>query len=131
MRKRAGVECVPCTVLRHSDAQTIEREWEADRRGRSDSLASSPCSSSLSLAWALRLLVYHPFGTDPLHSLKVKVSEALMPLSHLIVSMSSKAEELCHPHVEDIESIGVFGYLSKKATMTIPNPHDSVIDLHT
>jgi hypothetical protein len=38
---------------------------------------------------------------------------------------------LCYLHVEDIESIGASGYLSKKATMAIPNPHDSVLDLHT
>jgi hypothetical protein len=61
----------------------------------------------------------------------VKVSEALVPLSRLVVPMSSKAEGLCYPHVEDIESIGASGYFGKKATMTIPNPHDSVLDLHT
>jgi hypothetical protein len=30
-----------------------------------------------------------------------------------------------------IESIGDSGYLDKKAMMAIPNPHDSVLDLHT
>jgi hypothetical protein len=38
---------------------------------------------------------------------------------------------LCYLHVEDIESIGASGYLGNKAMMTIPNPHDSVLDLHT
>jgi hypothetical protein len=61
----------------------------------------------------------------------VKVPEALVPLSRLIVPTSSNAEGLCYLHVEDIESIGASGYLGKKAMMTIPNPHDSVIDLHT
>jgi hypothetical protein len=61
----------------------------------------------------------------------VKVPKALVPLPRLIVPMSSKAEGLCYLHVEDIESIGASGYLSKKAMMTIPNPHDSVLDLHT
>jgi hypothetical protein len=61
----------------------------------------------------------------------VKVPEALMPLSCLIVLTSSKTEGLCYLHVEDIESIGASGYLSKKATMAIPNPHDSILDLHT
>jgi hypothetical protein len=45
--------------------------------------------------------------------------------------MSRKAEGLCYLHVEDIESIGASGYLGKKATMAIPKPHDSIIDLHT
>jgi hypothetical protein len=61
----------------------------------------------------------------------VKVPEALMPLSRLIVPMSSKVEGLCYLHVEDIESIGASGYLGKKAMMAIPNPHDSVLDLQT
>jgi hypothetical protein len=61
----------------------------------------------------------------------VKVLEALVPLPRLIVLMSSKAEGLCYLHVEDIESIGASGYLGKKAMMAIPNPHDSVLDLHT
>jgi hypothetical protein len=29
------------------------------------------------------------------------------------------------------ESIGAFGYLGKKTMMAIPNPHDSILDLHT
>jgi hypothetical protein len=61
----------------------------------------------------------------------VKVPEALVPLSCLVVLMSSKAEGLCYMHVKDIESIGASGYLSKKAIMAIPNPHDSILDLHT
>jgi hypothetical protein len=59
------------------------------------------------------------------------VPEALEPLLHLVVLTSSKAEGLCYLHVEDIESIGASGYLGKKATMAIPNPHDSVLNLHT
>jgi hypothetical protein len=74
---------------------------------------------------------YHPLSTEPLQGLKVKVPESLVPLPHLIVPTSSKAEELCYLHVEDIESIGASGYLGKKATMAITNPHDSVLDLHT
>jgi hypothetical protein len=66
-----------------------------------------------------------------LQGLKVKVPEALMPLRRLIIPMSSKAERLCYLHVEDIESIGACGYLGKKAKMAIPNPHDSILDLHT
>jgi hypothetical protein len=61
----------------------------------------------------------------------VKVLEVLMPLPRLVVSTSSKAEGLCYLHVEDIELIGASGYLSKKAMMAIPNPHNSVLDLHT
>jgi hypothetical protein len=61
----------------------------------------------------------------------VKVPEALVPLSRLVVPTSSKAEGLCYLHVEDIESIGASGYLGKKAMMAIPNPHDFVLDLHT
>jgi hypothetical protein len=38
---------------------------------------------------------------------------------------------LCYLHVEDIESISASGYLGKKVMMAIPNPHDSVLDLHT
>jgi hypothetical protein len=74
---------------------------------------------------------YHPLDTEPLQGLEVKVSEVLVPLPHLVVPTSSKAERLCYLHVEDIESIGASGYLGKKAMMAIPNPHDSVLDLHT
>jgi hypothetical protein len=74
---------------------------------------------------------YHPLGTEPLQGLEEKVPEALVPLPRLIVPTSSKAEGLCYLHVEDIELIGASGYLGKKAMMAIPNPHDSVLDLHT
>jgi hypothetical protein len=74
---------------------------------------------------------YHPLGTKPLQGLKVKVPEALVPLPHLIIPTSSKVEGLCYLHIGDIESIGASGYLGKKAMMVIPNPHDSVLDLHT
>jgi hypothetical protein len=77
------------------------------------------------------LLEAHPLGTEPLQGLEVKVPEALVSVPHLIVPTSSKADELCYLHVEDIESIGAFGYLGKKAMMIIPNPHDSVLDFHT
>jgi hypothetical protein len=71
---------------------------------------------------------YHPLGTEPLQGLEVKVPEALMSLPHLVVPTRSKAEGLCY--VKDIESIGASGYLGKKATMAISNPHDSVLYLH-
>jgi hypothetical protein len=74
---------------------------------------------------------YHPLGTEPLQGLEVKVPEALVSLPRLVVPMSNKAEGLCYLHVEDIESIGASGYLGKKAMMAIPNPHDSVLDLHS
>jgi hypothetical protein len=74
---------------------------------------------------------YHLLGTEPLQGLKVKVPEALVPLSCLVVPMSSKAEGLCYLHVGDVESIGAAGYFGKKAMMAISNPHDSVLDLHT
>jgi hypothetical protein len=74
---------------------------------------------------------YHSLGTEPLQGLEVKVPEALVPQSRLIVLTNSKAEGLCYLHVEDIESISASGYLGKKAMMAIPNPHDSILDLHT
>jgi hypothetical protein len=74
---------------------------------------------------------YHPLGTEPLQGLEVKVPEELVPLPHLVVLMSSKAEGLCYLHIEDIESIGASSYLGKKVMMAIPNPHDSILDLHT
>jgi hypothetical protein len=74
---------------------------------------------------------YHTLGTEPLQGLEVKVPEALVLLPRLIVPTSSKAEGLCYLHVEGIESIGASGYLDKKAMMAIPNPHDSILDLHT
>jgi hypothetical protein len=74
---------------------------------------------------------YYPLGIEPLQGLEVMVPEALVPLPHLIVPTSSKAEGLCYIHVEDIESIGASGYLGKKTMMVILNPHDSVFDLHT
>jgi hypothetical protein len=67
----------------------------------------------------------------PLQGLEVEVPEALVSLPRLVVPTSSKAEGLCYLHVEDVESIDASGYLGKKATMAIPNPHDSVLDLHT
>jgi hypothetical protein len=54
-----------------------------------------------------------------------------MPLPRLVISTSSKADGLCYLHVKDIELIGASGYLDKKATMAILNPHDSVLNLHT
>jgi hypothetical protein len=74
---------------------------------------------------------YHPLGIEPLQGLEVKVPEVLMPLPRLVVPTSSKAEGLCYLHVEDVELIGASSYFGKKATMAIPNPHDSVLDLHT
>jgi hypothetical protein len=74
---------------------------------------------------------YHPLGTELLQGLKVKVPEALVPLPRLVVPTSSKTKGLCYLYVEDIESIGASGCLGKKAMMAIPNPHDSVLDLHT
>jgi hypothetical protein len=74
---------------------------------------------------------YHPLGTESLQGLEVKVPEALVPLPRLVVPTSSKAEGFCYLHIEDIESIGASGYLDKKAMMTITNPHDSILDLHT
>jgi hypothetical protein len=67
---------------------------------------------------------YHPLGTEPHQGFEVKVPEALVPLSRLVVPTSSKAEGLCYLHVENIESIGASVYLGKKAAMAIPNPHD-------
>jgi hypothetical protein len=74
---------------------------------------------------------YHSLGTEPLQCLEVKVPETLVSLPRLVIPTSSKTEGLCYLHVEDIESIGASGYLGKKATMSIPNPHDSILDLHT
>jgi hypothetical protein len=37
---------------------------------------------------------YHPLCTEPLQGLEVKVPEALVPLPHLVVPTSSKAEGL-------------------------------------
>jgi hypothetical protein len=59
------------------------------------------------------------------------VPEALVPLPRLVVPTSSKPEGLCYLHVKNIESIGASSYLDKKAMIVIPNPHDSVLDLHT
>jgi hypothetical protein len=73
---------------------------------------------------------YHPLGTEPLQGLEVKVPEALMLLPRLVILTSSKTEGLCYLHVEDVESIGASSYLGKKTMMAIPNPHDSVLDLH-
>jgi hypothetical protein len=73
---------------------------------------------------------YYPLGTEPLQDLEVKVPEALVPLTRLVVPMSSKTEGLCYLHVENIESIGASGCLGKKVMMAILNPHDSVLDLH-
>jgi hypothetical protein len=73
---------------------------------------------------------YHLHDTEPLQGLEVKVPEPLVSLPRLVVPTSSKTEGLCYLHIEDIESIGASGYLGKKAMMAIPNPHDSILDLH-
>jgi hypothetical protein len=73
---------------------------------------------------------YYLLDTEPLQGLKVKVLEALVSLPCLVVSTSSKAEGLCHLHVEDVESIGTPLYIGKKATRGVLDPHDSVLDLH-
>jgi hypothetical protein len=74
--------------------------------------------------------LYHLLSTEPLQDLEVKVPEALVPLPRLIVPTNSEAEGLCYLHVDDVESIGASDYLGNEATMVIPNPHDSVPDLH-
>jgi hypothetical protein len=43
---------------------------------------------------------YHPLDTELLQGLEVKVLEALVPLSCLVVPMSSKTEGLCYLHIE-------------------------------
>jgi hypothetical protein len=78
-----------------------------------------------------RYASYHPIGTELLQGLEVKVPEALVPLPRLIIPTSSKTERLCYLHIENIESIGASHYLGKKAMMAIPNPHHSILDLHT
>jgi hypothetical protein len=77
-----------------------------------------------------RQAAYHALDTESLQGLEVKVPKALVSLPRLVVPTSSKTEGLCYMHVEDIKLIGASGYLGKKATMVIPNPHNFVIDLH-
>ena len=60
----------------------------------------------------------------------MKVPETLVPLPRLVVPTSSETEGLCHLHVKDVESICASGYLGKKATTAIPNPHDSILNHH-
>jgi hypothetical protein len=73
---------------------------------------------------------YHLLGIESLQGLEVKVPEALVPLPCLIISTSSKAARLCHLHVEDVKPIWTPAYLGKKATRGVPDPHDSMLDLH-
>jgi hypothetical protein len=61
----------------------------------------------------------------------VNVTEALVPLPRLVVLTNSEAEGLCYLHVEDVESIEASGYLGIEVAIAIPNPHDSILDLHT
>ena len=72
---------------------------------------------------------HHLLSTEPLQGLEVKVPKALMPLPRLVIPTSSEAEGLCHLHIKDVEMICASGYLGKKETMAIPNPHDSILDL--
>ena len=60
----------------------------------------------------------------------MKVPETLVPLPRLVVPTSSETEGLCYLHVKDVESIYASGYLGKKATTAIPNPHDSILNHH-
>jgi hypothetical protein len=48
----------------------------------------------------------------------------------LVVPMSSKATRLCHLHVEDVKPTWTPAYLGKKAMKGVPDPHESVLDLH-
>ena len=73
---------------------------------------------------------HHLRGTEPLQGLEVKVPETLVPLPRLVIPTNSETEGLCHLHVEDVESICASGYLGKKATTAIPNPHDSILNHH-
>jgi hypothetical protein len=73
---------------------------------------------------------HHLLGTEPPQGLEVEVPVALVPLPRLVVPTSGEAHRLCHLHTEDVESIGASGYLGKKVTTAIPNPHDSVLDQH-
>jgi hypothetical protein len=73
---------------------------------------------------------YHLLGTEPLQGLEVKMPEALVPLPCPVVPTSSKAARLCHLQVEDVKPIWTPAYLGKKATRGVPDPYDSLLDLH-
>jgi hypothetical protein len=73
---------------------------------------------------------HHLLGNEPPQGLEVEVPEALVPLPRLVVPTSSEAEGLCHLHMENVETICAPGYLGNKATLAIPNPHNSVLDHH-
>jgi hypothetical protein len=73
---------------------------------------------------------HHLLGTELLQGLEVEVPEALVPLPRLVVPTSGEANWLCDLRAEDVESISASGYLGKKATTAIPNPHESVLDQH-
>jgi hypothetical protein len=108
----------------------LARKLDCWRKGSRLCFVNTQTSQNCSTWSKAQQASYHPLGTEPLQGLEVKVPEALVPLSRLVVPTSSKAEGLCYLHVEDIESIGASGYLGKKAIIAIPNPHDSVLGLH-
>jgi hypothetical protein len=58
------------------------------------------------------------------------VPEALVPLPCPVVPTSNKAARLCHLHIEDVKPIWTPAYLGKKAAKGVPDPHDSMLDLH-
>jgi hypothetical protein len=118
-------------VLVHEFEPLLGTEARLLWKGESPLLCQHTDVAKLLYMVKARQASYHPLGTEPLQGLEVKVPEALVPLPHLIVPTSSKAEGLCYLNVEDIVSIGASGYLGKKAMMVIPNPHDSVLNLHT
>jgi hypothetical protein len=74
---------------------------------------------------------YHLLGTEPLQGLEVKMPEALVPLPCPVVPTSNKAARLCHLHIKDVKLIWTPAYLGNKATKGVPDPHDSLLDLHT
>jgi hypothetical protein len=73
---------------------------------------------------------YHLLGTEPLQGLEVKMPETLVPLPCTVVPTSSKVARLCHLYVEDVKPIWTPAYFGKKATRGVPDPHDSLLDLH-
>jgi hypothetical protein len=115
----------PCT----SSSLSLARKLDCWGKGSRLCFVNTDIAKLLHMVKA-RQASYHLLGTEPLQGLEVKVPEALVPLPCPFVSTSSKAARLCHLHIEDVESIWTPAYLGKKATRGIPDPHDSVLDLH-
>jgi len=63
-------------------------------------------------------------------SVKVEVFVSLVLALGFIFLVSGEAEQLGHVDVEDVEAVGAMVNLDEEPPTPVPNPHDTIFDLH-